>query len=153
MSRGEGNGPGRPLKYETVEELDDAIEKYFLDEKILALDKERNPIYTMTGLAVALGIDRKTLLSYSYKDEYLPSVKKAKSRVEQQMEYNMLSGSGSTTGYIFSFKNNFDWNDKTETEIYGKDGGPIHTQEINMPSDPITAAREYDRIIRGKKPD
>ena len=49
---------GRPLKYKTAEELDKAIEQYYAD-----CQKQMRP-YTMSGLAVALGIDRKTLLNY-----------------------------------------------------------------------------------------
>jgi hypothetical protein len=67
------------------------------------------------------------------------------------MEHNMLSGSGSTTGYIFSFKNNFGWNDKTEMELTGKDGAPIETKQ-SISIDPNEAIKQYDRIIRGEKP-
>ena len=53
---------GRPPKYETVEELEKIIYEYFDECK-----KEKRP-YTMSGLAYALGVDRRTLLNYS-KDE------------------------------------------------------------------------------------
>ena len=142
---------GRPLKYKTVKALKEAIDKYFNDEEEKAAEKDKLPIFTMSGLAYAMGIDRKTLLSYSHKDEFLPTIKNARERVEQQMEHNMLSGSGSTTGYIFSFKNNFGWNDKTEMELTGKNGGAIETKQ-SISIDPNEAIKQYDRIIRGEEP-
>lgn len=73
---------GRPLKFQTVEDLDLAIQNYFAEQDphtMSALvetgrDSKGNMIfdtrtvlteqkpYTMTGLARALGVDRKTLL-------------------------------------------------------------------------------------------
>jgi len=40
----------------------------------------------MSGLAIALGIDRRTLLDYAHRDEYLPTVKAARNKVEQDVE-------------------------------------------------------------------
>ena len=61
---------GRPLKYKSVDELEKAIDQYYTD-----CQKQMRP-YTMSGLAVALGIDRKTLLNYSKKDDFFPTIKK-----------------------------------------------------------------------------
>lgn len=75
---------GRPLKFQTVEDLDLAIQNYFAEQDphtMSALvetgrDSKGNMIfdtrtvlteqkpYTMTGLARALGVDRKTLLGH-----------------------------------------------------------------------------------------
>jgi len=126
---------GRPLKYKTVKALKEAIDKYFNDEKEGALKKDKQPIFTMSGLAYAIGLDRKSLINYSNRDEFFPAIKDARERVEQQMEHNMLSGSGSTTGYIFSFKNNFGWNDKNEVELTGKDGGAIEIKQLEKMTD------------------
>jgi hypothetical protein len=89
---------GRPKKFETVDELEAAIEKYFRScfvkvqrrelirasddedsEKEYAwidvVDEEGNPLYeqirplTVTGLAVALDTTRETLLDYENKPE------------------------------------------------------------------------------------
>ena len=100
---------GRPLKYKTAEELDKAIEQYYVD-----CQKQMRP-YTMSGLAVALGIDRRTLLNYSKKDDFFPTIKKARDMVEAFTEEMLLTGKN-TAGVIFSLKNNFGWKDKTEVE-------------------------------------
>ena len=101
---------GRPLKYKSVDELEKAIDQYYTD-----CQKQMRP-YTMAGLAVALGIDRKTLLNYSKKEEYFPAIKKARDMVEAFTEEMLLTGKN-TAGVIFSLKNNFGWKDKVEQEV------------------------------------
>lgn len=108
----EKNKGGRPLKYETVEELENAVKSYF--EKC---DKENDP-YTITGLALALDVDRKTLNNYAERDEFFPTIKKAKLRVENYLEKRLIKDT-STTGIIFNLKNNFEWKDKQEIEHSG----------------------------------
>ena len=77
-----------------------------------------NEPYTVTGLALALDVDRRTLLNYSEKDEFFPTIKKAKLRVENYLEKRLINDS-STTGIIFNLKNNYDWRDKQEIEHSG----------------------------------
>lgn len=108
----EKNKGGRPLKYETVEELDKAINKYFADCNML-----EEP-YTITGLALALDVDRKTLINYEKRDEFFHTIKKAKLRVENYLEKKLIKDT-STTGIIFNLKNNFEWKDKSEVEHSG----------------------------------
>lgn len=108
----EKNKGGRPLKYETVEELDEAINKYFAD-----CDMLEEP-YTITGLALALDVDRRTLTNYSNKEEFFPTIKRAKLKVENYLEKRLIKDT-STTGIIFNLKNNFDWKDKQEIEHSG----------------------------------
>ena len=101
---------GRPLKFETPEELENAVNQYFAECEVKEKPK------TMSGLALALEIDRKTLVNYSNKDEYFHTIKKARQIVEQQNEEMLVSGKGNATGIIFNMKNNFGWVDKTEQE-------------------------------------
>jgi hypothetical protein len=96
---------GKPRKFNSPEELEACVDKYFADCEYL----EKPP--TMSGLAYAMGIDRKTLINYSKKEDYFPTYKKARDRVEASMEDLLLSGKA-TAGVIFSFKNNFGWADK-----------------------------------------
>lgn len=103
------NKGGRPKKY-SKEELQRAIDNYFKD-----CDKKEKP-YTMSGLAYALNIDRKTLLNYSKDEEFFPTIKKAKQKVEQQLEENALIGKGNSTFTIFNLKNNFEWKDNVEVK-------------------------------------
>jgi len=101
---------GRPLKFKTPEELENAVNQYFAECEVKEKPK------TMSGLALALGIDRKTLVNYSNKDGYFHTIKRARQIVEQQNEEMLVSGKGSATGIIFNMKNNFGWVDKTEQE-------------------------------------
>lgn len=100
-------GNQNAAKYKTQEELQKAIDKYFdgCDKK----DKH----YTMTGLAIALGIDRMTLLRYGEKDLFAPLIKNAKARVEERLE-DCLYRLGNNSGIIFNLKNNFKWKDQVE---------------------------------------
>lgn len=118
---------GRPRKYKTVDEMQQAIDKYFLD-----CDNEGIP-YTITGLSLALGFDsRVSLLNYEgYTDEdnisFLSTIKKAKQKVEKNIEEGALQGKYNPTISIFNLKNNFDWRDKQEVENTGS-----QTLEINI---------------------
>ena len=101
---------GRPLKFETVEELQAKIDLYF---ETCPKDE-----WTITGLALALDTYRQTLCNYEEKDEFLDTIKKAKLRVENGYEID-LKKSG-RTGTIFALKN-FDWKDKTEQDLSVKE--------------------------------
>jgi len=104
---------GRPLIFKSAEELQTAIDAYFAK-----CDKLNEP-YTISGLAYDMGIDRKTLLNYSKRDEFFPTIKKARDKVEVYVEKLMLKSSGVVAGVIFNAKNNFDWKDKSEVEVSG----------------------------------
>ncbi len=114
MAKGAG---GRPLKFKTVQELQEKIDAYFDScwEEENGVKKQTRP-YTITGLANAIGIDRKTLLEYQERDEFSNTVKEAKRKVAQYVEEYLFMGKNQT-GAIFNLKNNFDWKDKTETDI------------------------------------
>lgn len=107
----EKNKGGRPLKFETVEELQKAIDEYFN-----SCNEETLPI-TITGLALALNTDRSTLCQYEGRPEYSNTIKQAKLRVENAYEIrNVKRGNG---GDIFALKN-FGWVDKKEVENTGQ---------------------------------
>ena len=101
---------GRPLKYKTVEEMQEVIDRYFIQ-----CDKEKRP-YTVTGLAMALDLDRKALISYGDKEEFSYAIKKAKAKVERWLEENLVSGQGNATGIIFNLKNNYGYKDRQELD-------------------------------------
>ena len=71
----------------------------------------------MSGLAFSLDIDRRTLTNYSNKESFFPLIKKAKQKVEQQLEENALMGKANATFTIFNLKNNYGWQDKTEVQV------------------------------------
>jgi hypothetical protein len=105
---------GRPLKFKTVEELTDQIEKYFSETP-----KEE---WTVTGLAIALDTFRSVLIDYgnglhdTEDKEYSYTIKKAKHMVEHSYEVDLKKHGRS--GTIFALKN-FDWKDKNELEHSG----------------------------------
>lgn len=102
---------GRPLKFKSVKELEDKIEAYFNDDS--------NYPYTVSGLAVWLDCDRKTLTNYEEKDKFFPTIKKAKTRIEASIEKGALLGLYNPTFAIFNMKNNFGWQDKQEVNVAG----------------------------------
>lgn len=94
---------GRPLKFESVKELDDKIEEYF--------KKTPDTEITITGLALALDCDRHTIQDYKERDEFSTSIKKAYLKVENAYERSLRKNG--RTGDIFALKN-FGWQDKQE---------------------------------------
>jgi len=89
--------------------MDVAIQDYFDDES-------KNYPYTMTGLALSLGMSRRTLSNYSHDDEFLPSIKQAKQFVENMTAQRMIEGKGWGPGHIFVLKNNYRWKDTQHLE-------------------------------------
>lgn len=102
---------GRPLKFQTVEQLDSMIEEYFS-----YCDIEKKP-YTITGLALWLDTTRETLLDYQERPEFSDTIKRAKSKCENWVEENALMNKINATTAIFNLKNNYGWKDKTEQDI------------------------------------
>mgnify|MGYP000064117059 CR=1 FL=1 len=101
-------------KIKSVNELKRIVKRYFKN-----CDTESIP-YTMSGLAAALGISRRTLKDYSQRDDYGEAVSGFKQKIEAQMEERMLLGTSAASPSQFSLKNNFGWNDKVEIETYGE---------------------------------
>lgn len=134
---------GKPPYYNSVEEMQAMIDKYFeeCDGKPF-LDEHGNPMrnkdgkiirddrrpYTITGLALALGFNsRQALLNYQAKEEYHDTVMRAKARVERYAEERLYDNHGAN-GAKFSLANNFKgWSEKQQIE------GSINTkQEITI---------------------
>lgn len=98
----------RPKLYSSVEDMQKIIDEYFI-----MCDEKEKP-YTMSGLAYALDMDRRSLLNYSKDEKFFPTIKKAREKVEQQLEENALIGKANSTFTIFNLKNNFNWKDAVE---------------------------------------
>lgn len=109
---------GRPLKFKSVEELQNKIDAYFnscfIEEK---WNKKKIKPFTILWLCNYLDIDRKTLINYEDKDDgFFHTIKRAKSRVEEDIELWALMNTLNPTSAIFNLKNNFWWVDKQEID-------------------------------------
>ena len=100
----------RPKLYTSIEDMQKIIDKYF------EMCDEKEKPYTMSGLAYALDMDRRSLLNYSKDEKFFPTIKKAKEKVEQQLEENALMGKANSTFTIFNLKNNYGWRDTVEVK-------------------------------------
>lgn len=133
--------PYRPLKFQSIDELQRQIEAYFRSCNKFTYDNKGNrkkdavtgeylvyqfKVPTITGLAVFLDTSRETLLDYEnelHKNKDMPeeirhgfsdAIKKAKLRIYDATEQQLYCGK--PTGAIFSLKNNYGWEDKTKVE-------------------------------------
>lgn len=125
---------GRPPKYKNVGEIEDKIEQYFaICEGEPLLDDEGNQVInkygypcwikppkppTVTGLALALGFTtRLSLLNYQGKKEFVNTITRAKTKIEEYAESRLFDRDGSN-GAQFSLRNNFKgWNDTEEKRL------------------------------------
>ena len=96
---------GRPLKIESPEQMKKILDEYFATT-------EENKI-TITGICLALDLDKSTFYDYEKREEYKDIVRKARMIVENS--YEMSLRENGRTGDIFALKN-FGWKDKTEIE-------------------------------------
>ena len=97
---------GPPPKYKNADEIYKLAKEYFF---LCNISKEP---YTVTGLAIALDTNRKTLCEWEKQDtEIGNAIKKTKAIVENYAERHLFSPY--MTGAIFALKN-FDWTDKHE---------------------------------------
>jgi len=97
---------GRPPTYKTNKELQDKIDAYF--------NETPEEEVTITWLALYLGFtERKSLIDYQWKKEFVHTIKKAKLKVENSYEKSLRKNG--RTGDIFALKN-FEWKDKSEVD-------------------------------------
>ena len=109
---------GRPRLYDSEEEMQNEINKYFYD--CTANDE---PL-TITGLALHLGFEsRQSILDYEKNDKFSCTIKRARMRIENS--YEKMLQNNSPTGAIFALKN-FGWKDRQELDhtTNGKDISP-----------------------------
>lgn len=128
IKRQGGNPNWKPF-YGTPEEMQRKIEQYikncpdtrtmFFKLKDEVIEREM-PCPTITGLAVHLGFEsRQSFYDYEDKPKFTYTIKKARAFIER--EYEQLLQMGNASGAIFALKN-FGWTDKSDIELYGKDG-------------------------------
>lgn len=109
---------GRPLKFKTNKALQNAVNMYFLTIDQWNDENEGKKPYTVAGLALHLDVDTETVRNYEKRDEFFGTIKKAKQKIEEQLETKLHGNS--VTGIIFNLKNNYGWKDRTETDLTSK---------------------------------
>lgn len=151
MSKNKKHASGRPLKYKTDADLQTAIDEYFAycDNKTKEMHSEKlgdmvvpdpEP-YTVAGLAYHLGFeDRRSFLDYGGREEFSRTIKKARFKIEQDLERRMMGKDTFTPGLIFNAKNNFGYKDKIESDITS--GG----KEIGV----AVSAAQAEQLIRAR---
>jgi hypothetical protein len=112
---------GRPMIWKSPEELQKLVDDYF----------QSTERWTLSGLAVHIGICRKTLYNYESKDDFLHIIKKARDKVESIYEERAIY-ENNPTGVIFALKN-MGWTDKLSTDHTTK--GESLNFDINKLSD------------------
>lgn len=125
---------GSDKKFESPEELEEAIQQYFDDcdsntrEVYIKAKQEIETIsfplpYTIEGLALALGFTtRHSLLNYEKAkgyEEYFTTIEKAKLQVQNNKVTGLISDQYSTAGTIFDLCNNHKYEQKTNIEQSG----------------------------------
>lgn len=113
---------GRPLKYETADDLQKKIDEYFAGgynmRSIMSNGIEfKVPVITISGLAYFLGFEsRQSFYDYEERGEFSYIIKRARLRIEANYEENLQMNTPS--GSIFALKN-MGWSDKQELEHTG----------------------------------
>ncbi len=118
---------GQPLKFATVEELEQKIQQYFASLCYIEETTGRTVYHTaptMTGLAEELDTSREVLSSYSEKNGYADSIRKAKLKCERYAEEQLFTNPR-TAGVIFNMVNNYGWQNR-----YNQDS-TIQVQQTN----------------------
>jgi len=112
---------GRPVKYETVAQMESIIDRYFdecfvnafgtnldsgeLPEGYIFMTEDIQP--TVTGMALALNMTREGLIYYEGKADFADTIKKSKARIEAHLEQRLFGQS--VAGVIFNLRHNYGW--------------------------------------------
>ncbi len=117
---------GRPPLYKTPEELQKAVDEYFLNppnkRKVYkggsTTEYTEIPFYAVSGMALALGFEsRQSLYDYDKRDDRFSYIIK-RARLFIESEYEVALRDNNVTGIIFALKQ-MGWKDKQELKLYG----------------------------------
>lgn len=122
-----GKMGGRPRKFNSPEEFEEAISKYFGSitstrehpagltnnngETLLITEFVEPP--TIASMCNYLDISKDTWNEYSKKEGFSETATRARQVIEAYLEQQLLT-SKNTQGIIFNLKNNFGWADKVD---------------------------------------
>ena len=154
---------GRPRKYTSPEEMQDVIDEYFEScfEEVIIEKREGNTVYketrkqrikpyTIAGLALALNMTTQSITNYAElegREDFFDIIKRAKQIVEEFTVCQTFSKESSVAGPIFVLKANYGYKDKTEVEVYGKDGAPINPTSVNLTLNDARAKQTRERML------
>jgi len=126
---------GQPSYFNSPEEMQASIEEYFKEppkKKTFVKDmgEIEIPFVSMSGLALHLGFcSRQSLYDYEKRPEYSYTIKKARTLIENEYEFQLQKGN--TTGAIFALKQ-FGWTDKIDQKLTGKlDTSSMSDEELD----------------------
>ncbi len=132
---------GRPLKFQSVEELEKKIDAYF------EYCDEKGKPYTISGLAYFLDTSRRVLLEYGQKEVFSNTISRAKHRIAAFTEENLYQPK-ITQGIIFSLKNNFGWRDDKHLDLTT---GGEKLGFVSLPPEPETKLENKTIIEQGEQ--
>lgn len=155
------NPGGRPPKFKTKEEIQEKIDAYFKEcEGEVLKDKDGNPMLnkwgnpiffrqrppTVTGLALALGFTtRLSLINYQGKKEFMNTITRAKTQIEEYTEQRLFDKDGSN-GAQFSLRNNFSgWNEHSKSELDEQEQ-KARIEQIHAQTELLKAKAQADDI-------
>lgn len=118
---------GRPPKWETVEELENDVERY------IAHCIETEDLVNKTGFAVFLGCSKDTVYEYlgNKGKDFSDAIKKLITFGEQQCIKKCFTANTQIAGTVFLMKNLHKYSDKHEVETNNKTELTINGEAIN----------------------
>lgn len=115
---------GRPLKFNSVSELQEKINSYF--------ETTPKDEWTWTGLSLYLDTDKETIAMYrdgiGERAEFSEPLKRAMLQVENGYEIDLKKQG--RTGTIFALKN-FNWKDKSEVDQNVKSDISLNMRDLS----------------------
>lgn len=103
---------GRPKKYSDIDLFQKKVNEYF--------ESNENAPFSLVGLSLFLGLDRKNLYNYRKDEKYNPIIKKAVEKCEDCLIKGALLGVYNVAMVIFLLKNHYGYSDKKEIDLEGK---------------------------------
>jgi len=143
---------GRPLKFQSIKEMQSKIDAYFDSCFEINEDGKKMQVetFTITGLALSLDTSRETLMDIEncngkYSIDFSDAILRAKLRCHNYAEKQLYQAK-SPQGAIFALKN-YGWKDIQTVENTGPNGGPLQINTIaSMSEQDLRAILEiYER--------
>lgn len=139
---------GNELKFKSPYILGEVINAYF-DQ----CDEDGLP-YTLTGLCLATGLTKATLLRYARTGPHVSVINQARLIIQHQLEMRLL-GPGRATGAIFALKQ-FGWSDRGTQELEKRaalditSGNKKWTVEVVAPGEALAEPENSDNSKKGR---